>query len=284
MRQVKLHLANCWPAALVIRLRRIYWYAMRRLGFYSMAMVALMLGGGLLFRVQLANWVETKVAGVTLSTRKTLYPDPQKYAVLVAELERWRTDLAKRHAAAKNQEERKTVEQDARVILETVLPAMMRCWLGTPWDYNGTAAKPGDGSVACGYFVATVLKDAGFQLNRYRLAQQPSENILRTFLPKSACSLTIGQKYKNFAANLEKSPPGIYLIGLDTHVAFLVVESGSFRMIHASGSRPWCVVDEPRDHAPVLEKSNWRMIGNLTGDARLVRRWLLRDKFDVHGT
>ena len=257
---------------------------MRKLRNFLLMMIVLVIGAAVWFRVPMAHWLEAKLDGVSLSTRKPLNPEPQKYAVLISELERWRTDLSKRHAAAKNEAERKIVEKDARVILEMVLPAMMRCWLGTPWDFNGIAARPGEGPVACGYFVATVLRDAGFQLDRYRLAQQPSENILRTFLPKSSCNLTIGQKYKLFADNLEKSTPGIYIIGLDTHVAFLVVESGSFQMIHSSGTRPWCVVDESRDHSPVLEKSNWRMIGNLTGDKQLVKRWLRRDKFKVHGT
>jgi len=256
----------------------------RKFRLFLIAMLLLAAGGAWVFKAPIADWWNMKISGISLGTRKSFKPDPETYAVLISELERWRLDLAKRHAAAKNEAERKIVIQDARVILETVLPAMMRCWLGTPWDFNGTAAKPGAGRVACGYFVATVLRDAGFQLDRYRLAQQPSENILRSFLPKNSCTLTIGQKYGSFAAGLEKSEPGIYLVGLDTHVAFLVVEADGFRMIHASGSRPWCVVDEARDEAHVLEKSNWRMIGNITGDLRLLKRWLLKDVITVHGT
>ncbi len=256
----------------------------RKVRLFFIALVALAVGATWAFRVPIGDWWGMKVAGVALSTRKAHKVDPEKYAVLISELERWRVDLAKRHAAARSEAERKIVLQDTRVILEMVLPEMMRCWLGTPWDYNGTAAKPGAGRVACGYFVSTVLKDAGFQIDRYRIAQQPSENILRSFLPKKSCILTVGQKYENFAANLEKSTPGIYLIGLDTHVAFLVVEKGSFRMIHSSGSRPWCVVDEGKGEAHVLEKSNWRMIGNFTDDARLLSRWLLREEIGVFGT
>lgn len=257
---------------------------MRKIRLLLIAMLVLAMGSIWVFRASIADWWNMSVSGVSLGTRKSLKPDPETYAVLVSELERWRQDLGKRHAAAKNEAERKIVIQDARVILEKVLPAMMRCWLGTPWDFNGTAAKPGQGRVACGYFVATVLKDAGFRLDRYRLAQQPSENILRSFLPKSSCVLTIGQKFPDFAAKMEKSEVGVYLIGLDTHVAFLVVEPDGFRMIHASGSRPWCVVDEARDDAEVLEKSNWRMIGNLTENERLLKRWLLEDEISVFGT
>ena len=40
---------------------------------------------------------------------------------------------------------RASVEGDARLVLEHALPAMMRCRLGTPWDFNGTAKGPGAG-------------------------------------------------------------------------------------------------------------------------------------------
>ncbi len=236
------------------------------------------------FRAPMGELWRTTTGGVELGLRKSFQPDPKTYAVLASELERWRADLAKRHTAAKGEKERKLVENAARGVLEKALPEMMRCWLGTPWDFNGTAAKPGGGRIACGYFVATVLQDAGFKVDRYQLAQQPSANILRSFLPKDSCKLTIGQEYETFASALEQAEPGIYLVGLDTHVGFIVVEQGDYRMIHSSGSRPWCVVDETREKAHVLEKSNWRMLGNLTGDSKVIKRWLKADKIAVEGT
>lgn len=226
----------------------------------------------------------TTTGGVELSLRKTFQPDPKTYAVLTTELERSRVVLAKRHAAAKNEAARKIVENDARVILEKTLLAMMRCWLGTPWDFNGTAAKPGGGQIACGYFVATVLQDAGFQVDRYELAQQASGNILRSFLPRDGCSLSVGKEYAAFADGMEKAEPGIYLVGLDTHVGFLVVRKDGFRMIHSSGSSPWCVVDEDRENAHALKKSNWPMIGNLTENSGVLKRWLRAEKIVVKGT
>jgi len=254
--------------------------------FWLLLVTLLVITGGAVwwFRVPLGELWRTTTGGVELGLRETLQPDPKTYAVLSAELERWRTDLAKRHAAAKNEAGRKVVENDARELLEKTLPAMMRCWLGTPWDFNGTAAKPGGGRIACGYFVATVLQDAGFRVDRYQLAQQASENILRSFLPKDSCKLTIGKEYGAFAAGVEKADAGIYLVGLDTHVGFLVVGQDGFRMIHSSGTRPWCVVDEGRDEAHALQKSNWRLLGNLTGDPQVLKRWLKADKIVVKGT
>ncbi len=248
------------------------------------AILALSGAAGWWFRGSLGAWLGSVCGGLATSLHRSPQPDPKTYAVLVADLGRCRGDLARRHRQADNEAERKAVEHDARVLLERMLPEMMRCWLGTPWDFNGTAAVPGGGKIACGYFVATVLKDAGFQVDRYQLAQQPSGNIMRSFLKKDDCVLTVGKPYDDFAAELLAAEPGIYLIGLDTHVGFLTVAGKDFRMIHSSGSQPWCVVDESRQDAHALQRSNWRMRGNLTADPGVLRRWLKAEKIVVKGT
>ncbi len=257
---------------------------MKTAGLLLLAILAMAGGATWWQREALVAWWDAEMKGTEFEKPTVAKPDPESYAVLSAELERWRSELAARHAKARTPEERLAVEADARIMLEMVLPSMMRCWLGTPWDFNGTAAKPGGGRIACGYFVATVLRDAGFRLDRYRLAQQPSENILRSFLPKKACGLTVGQPYEDFAGKLSQADRGIYMVGLDTHVAFIVVEEGGFRFIHSSGSRPWCVVDEDHEAANVLRRSNWRMLGHLTGDSGVIRRWLKAEKIAVRGS
>jgi hypothetical protein len=96
--------------------------------------------------------------------------------------------------------------------------------------------------------------------------------------------LTVGRPYEEFADDAARLSPGVYVVGLDTHVAFLVVpEGGAFRFIHSSGSKPWCVVDESRENAEVLRKSKWRMLGNLTADAGVVRQWLSGKVIPVRG-
>lgn len=208
-------------------------------------------------------------------------PDRERYEVLTADLKRWREELGGNYRQARNPDERAAVENDARVMLELILPEMMRCWLGTPWDFNGTAAKPGEDGVACGYFVSTVLRDAGFVVDRYRLAQQPSENILKSFLPSEKCFLVVGRDYEVYADEVEKMEHGVYLIGLDTHVGFIVNGPGGMRFLHSSGSRPWCVVDESREEAAVLRDSRWRMIGCLTGESSVMAGWLKGERVEV---
>lgn len=240
-------------------------------------------GAGWWFRGPIERKLRAAMGGLEMRVPLKPQPDPLKYATLKEDLDRWRKELAARYAKARNAAERTVVEVDARIILERALPAMMRCWLGTKYDFNGTAKGPGEGTIACGYFVATVLKDAGFRVDRYKLAKQPSGNILQTFLPKKSCTLTVGQDYQEFAEVVAKREPGVYVVGLDTHVAFIVVSDGGFRFIHSSGSKPWCVVDQSPDEAGTLRRSSWRMLGNLTKDPLVIRRWLKSDRISVKG-
>lgn len=210
-------------------------------------------------------------------------PDAARYAALKEEAERWRKDLAQRHAKARTTADKEAVLAETRRFLETLLPEMMDCWLGTPWDFHGTAEGPGQGKIACGYFVATVLRDAGFRVDRYKLAQQPSQNIIRSFLPREAMDLKVGVAYDSWAAGVQSAERGIRIIGLDSHVAFLVTGPEGFRFIHSSGSKPWCVVNEDEGSAEVLRRSNYRVQGLLTSDRQLLRGWLAGKKIKVKG-
>jgi hypothetical protein len=236
------------------------------------------------FRKPLAECWQQAKGGAERIVRTRFQPNPKRYATLSRELERRRVELAARHRDAPNDAERAAVERAARAVLEDSLPAMMHCWLGTPYDFNGSASRPGSGKIACGYFVSTVLKDAGFGVDRFQLGQQPSGNILRTFLPEKSCLLTIGEDYQKFASALAKREPGVYIVGLDTHVAFVVVDNNDFRFIHATGRSPRCVVDQDRAKARTLQRSRWRMLGNLTADRGVIRRWLKAEKIAVRAT
>src|SRR6187200_2544039 len=59
-------------------------------------------------------------------------------------------------------------------VAETIIPG----WIGTAWNFNGTSEKPQQGSIACGYFVTTILRDAGLSLARIKLAQCASEQMI----------------------------------------------------------------------------------------------------------
>lgn len=212
---------------------------------------------------------------------KTPQPDAARYAVLKEEAERQRKDLNQRYTAARTPAEKEKVLKETRSFLEKQLPEMMLCWLGTPWDFNGTAEDPGQGKIACGYFVATVLRDVGFRVNRSKLAQQASQNIMSSFIPRSAMEVKVGVPYADYAAALNKAEAGVRIVGLDSHVAFLVTGPKGFRFIHSSGGKPWCVVDQSEQEADALRWSSYRVQGLLTGDKEVLKRWLAGKKIEV---
>ena len=204
-----------------------------------------------------------------------LVPDPERYQELKADLSEKRRSLSLRYEKARTAQEIASVHREARDTLESALPEMMRCWLGTPWDFHGTARTPGSGKIACGYYVSTVMLDAGFKVERFELAQQASQNIIRTFVPKNDMHKHSDVKYDDFLAKVISRGPGVRIVGLDRHVAFLVVpEGGDIRFIHSSGAAPKRVVDENREDADVLRSSRYRVTGNITGNDQVIHKWL----------
>ncbi len=211
-------------------------------------------------------------------------PDPAQYAVLTSELEANRKLLNMRYLRATTETQRSEILAEARDLLEENLPAMMRCWLGHPWDFNGTATIPGEGKIACGYFVSTIMRDAGFKINRIRVAQQPSQNIIRTFVDHSEnYEIKTNTPYTNYVDHINKKYEGIHIIGLDKHVAFIVIKDGKMRFIHSGGLKRQ-VVDEDRTNAYSLEHSNYRVISNISRNRNVLRKWILGEAFQTGGT
>lgn len=207
-------------------------------------------------------------------------PDPVRYQELIKELKDKRHTLARRYSQARTAQDITLIIRESRKTLNESLPALMRCWLGTAWAMNGTCATPGSGKIACGYFVSTILRDAGFRVERYKLAQQASQNIIATFLPRNEMYVRTGKAYDDFLTEVVSRGPGIRIVGLDKHVAFIVVQPDSkIRFIHSSGGSPYCVVDEDRENATALKNSQYRVTGDLTGSDDVIHRWLVGEKW-----
>lgn len=208
-------------------------------------------------------------------------PDPVNYEHLKAQLATDRQALETRFINANTAAEQQAVLDEASALLEDMMPKMMRCWLGHPWDFNGTATVPGEGKIACGYYVSVIMRDAGFKVERIKLAQQPSQRIIKTFLPiKKDKWITSGFPYDEYVQKVKASYPGINIVGLDNHVAFVVVKNDEMRFIHSSGNQDTKqVVDEAKPDAHALKFSSYRVIGNITRNRQLLQKWVLGDPF-----
>ena len=217
---------------------------------------------------------EIRLPSLTAKARKQV-PQPEQYEILKLDIEIRKSRLTQSYNAAQNDADREVVLSESRILLESILPEMMRCWLGTQWDFNGTSETPGNGKIACCYFVNTIMRDAGFSLPRIKLSQQPSQTILGAFVPRNSMSIRTGMDYSAFHELILSKDAGIYIVGLDKHVGFIVHDGNELHFIHASGSAPWCVVDETKENAVALQRSHYRVIGNVTAQTKTLKKWLL---------
>lgn len=206
--------------------------------------------------------------------------DLPPYGGVIAAIDTERRALGTRLAIDRSQGARQQILADARRLLERAvtrdLPAH---WLGTPWDFNGTSETPGEGQIACGYFVSTVLRDAGFDVERVRLAQQASGNIIRSLTTPENTTRLVGKSFDEFLTELRAAGPGVYVIGLDNHVGLIAQNEHSSAFIHSDGGAHQCVIVEPVEKSPALRRSRWREFANLSADDALLQKWLLGGRF-----
>ena len=137
-------------------------------------------------------------------------------------------------------------------------------WLGTTWSFNGTTQVPGKGSIACGYFVTTLLRDAGIKLERVKLAQLASEDMIKILCKKENIKRYHNTSINDFVSSVKKQGYGLYVVGLDLHTGFVLCDSSQdVYFIHSSGIPPYCVVKEMGITSPLLINSAYRVLGKL---------------------
>lgn len=205
--------------------------------------------------------------------KKPAPPRPKDaYLGLRYDIDRDREDLAARRDAGQN------VYEDALAVFQRRLPAVIDSWKGTRWSYSGTTQTPKKGAIACGYFVSTVLLHAGFDVDRVDLARQASEQIVRTLVPDPLIERFYRQSRDTVVKRVEALGRGVYLVGLDTHIGFLVnAEKSSVKFCHSTKrNRRAGVVCETARSSPSLE-SKYTVLGKL-GAPELVDAWLSRSE------
>lgn len=142
--------------------------------------------------------------------------------------------------------------------------SLLPCWYGTPWDFNGTTQIPGEGNIACGYFVTTTLRDAGMKINRVKLAQCVSQNLLWDLCKDF-------KKYSDkpleyFVKDLEKTGYGLYIVGLDNHTGYLFNDGKDVWFIHSGVYPPKCALKEKAINSITLKNSRYRVVGRIVFD------------------
>lgn len=146
-------------------------------------------------------------------------------------------------------------------------------WYGTNWDFNGNTQKLNEGKIACGYFVTTTLKQVGLDINRIKLAQCASEEMITTIVSEENVYRFSNKTIKDFEKSLEKIGNGIYIVGLDNHTGFILISNDGNYFIHSSGIPPYQVVKDKLSESRLIVNSKYRVVGNLSSDKKLLSNW-----------
>lgn len=185
---------------------------------------------------------------------------------------------AKKYADSDSLGQQQVLADAQKKLFSLLVSELIPCWIGTKWDFNGTTETPGQGSIACGYFVTTVLRDAGFQLNRYKYAQMASESMI----------LKLTSKVKRFSnadqATVEnyirQTPSGIFIAGLDNHTGFIVKSKDSIRFIHSVAYEDADgVVSQEISEATIFNISEYKILGEILHED-MIRHWLEGSKYE----
>ena len=154
-------------------------------------------------------------------------------------------------------------------VLDFVDAAAFPAWAGTPWNFYGTSTTPKEGTIACGYFVTTVLEHAGFQVERARLAQQASAYIVSTMARGTHVEwLRYLQPAQVVAKVRERFGDGLFVVGMDYHVGFLRLDGERAAFCHSSFLEPAAVTCEDPLTAGGFA-SNLYVVGDALNDGAL---------------
>ena len=156
-------------------------------------------------------------------------------------------------------------------------------WYQTPWSFEGHTAIPKEGTIACGYFVSTTLKDAGLNINRYKLAQQNPFNEASTLaLNKPVIEIhneTIAANIKELQQRLKS---GIYFIGFaQSHVGYLFKQKEQLFVIHSDYLSAEGVRIEAVEQSAVFGMFHQLYIAEISTNELFLKKWLSQEKIKV---
>jgi hypothetical protein len=214
-------------------------------------------------------------------SNKEYPPAPAKsYEMVKTGIGLKKKEFMTRYETAVSQTEKKKILSEAgKYLHKNLVDTVFAYWYGTEWDFNGYTDKPGEGLVACGYFVSTPLKHCGFNLNRFKLAQQYSLEIVKRISCGDSLWSYRGINSQQFLQRTKgKLKDGLYVVGLDNHVGFLLYEKGEVYFIHSSYFNPVAVVREKASESIALATSQVFVMCNISSNAKLIKKWIMGEE------
>ena len=123
------------------------------------------------------------------------------------------------------------------------------------------------------------MRDVGFNLNRYHLAQQAGLFEAKT--------LQLNKKVIEFSkANediketiLEKLKPSLYFVGLDNHVGYIWINNNEVYFIHSNYMHNSVELEYAETSEPFISENY--VIADISLNDSLTKKWILNEKVEV---
>ncbi|MFH2141186.1 MAG: hypothetical protein ABIJ97_02095, partial [Bacteroidota bacterium] len=162
------------------------------------------------------------------------------------------------------------------LLVERIFPY----WYGTKWSFEGHTSNPNNGEIACGYFVSTTLRDAGFNINKYKLAQQSPINEAKSINIDNPVIEIYNESVEENIIELQKLlKEGIYFIGFDqNHVGFIFKKADELFLIHSNYADFNGVMTERIHNSLVFPYYNRFYIAEISTNKSLLKKWLLNEE------
>lgn len=205
------------------------------------------------------------VPAATAITPETFVP----YRDLLATIEAQRLRFLSAYTGADSLGREALIDSARGYVFDRITLDLFPQWYGTAWDFNGITRTPRQGKIACGYFVNTVLQDAGFRLPRIKWSQLGAEEV----------TVKVSHRIKRFRdrpvqeveAYIRAQGDGLYKVGLDSHVGFLMKRGDEVRFVHSNYyQRDIGVMSEPLVGHNPLAASRYRIVGTLLGREMMI--------------
>ncbi|MDC0230499.1 hypothetical protein OAK19_00900 [Aureispira] len=157
-------------------------------------------------------------------------------------------------------------------------------WYGTSWSFDGYTSVPNKGKVGCSYFVSTTLLHAGFNLNRYSLAQQgPVSEAKSLLIEGTLLNVKVGYEFENFIPSIQnKCKEGLFFIGLEhSHVGFLYYRENEVYFIQSSYGKSMQVEIDYAEESDILTGFGDFTLVPITTNNALITKWITGNEIYV---
>ncbi len=205
--------------------------------------------------------------------------DSSDYNSLKASVNKRRSSMLKEMYAVSDSHKEVFMDSVGNIIHRIISEQMLSAWHGTEWTFSGYTAVPKQGTIACGYFVSTTLRDMGFNLDRYKLAQKsPLGEGRSLYLGEDPISIH-EDSLMHYVSCLAD---GLYFLGLSNHVGYLSIEGGDPYFIHSNYINAAGVIKERLECSQAVEYSFSYLLVPLSTNQDFVSAWLNNKRFTIY--